>query len=111
MSRSSYTASERRGMIAIALVALLIIAVGLLLPLCSGNREESGTPAVVVEHAEMIDSVAAGKAPSSDKEYDNASQEKGSKKKTKKSSSSRKQTKKEKTMKEYRRRSPLDEPV
>lgn len=91
MSRSSYTASERRGVLAIALIALLIIGCGAGFSLFSGDAEDEKEIPMVTANPEMVDSVAV-----------KTKQKKGRSKK-KKSRSKRK--------KEYRQRSPLDEPV
>lgn len=93
MSHSSYTASERRGIIVIALISLLLIASGVGMGLYSMKQNEVEEIPLVEEHPEMIDTVNRG---SSDKKI----------KKKKKSSSS---SSKEKSKKEYRRRSPNDE--
>lgn len=96
MSRASYTASERRGVLAIAIIALFLIGFGVCFSLCGRSVEaEIEMPAVEVHH-EMIDSAALLK-----------SKEKKTSKKTKKKSSSSKS----KNSKSYRHRSPLDEPV
>ena len=96
MSYSSFTASERRGIILIAIITLLIIASGIVLGLCGRNKNIVEDIPVVVEHSQMVDSVKNGKPD-----------EKGIKNKKKKSTSSSKN----KSKKEYRRRSPHDEPV
>ena len=97
MSHSSYTASERRGILAIAIIALLIIGLGAGMTVCNRNTADAENIPVVVDHPEMIDTIAV-KANREKKKKDNT------KKKTSNSSS-------KKTNKEFRRRSPLDEPV
>ena len=97
MSRNSYTASERRGIVAIAVIALLIIGCGWGISMCSGGIGAENEIPVVMEHPDMIDSAAV---------------KKNLEKKTKKTE--RKKTKssnKSKPKKTYRQRSPLDEPV
>lgn len=94
MSRSSYTSSERRGLLAVALVALIIIAAGVVLGIKNPRHEHIEEIPVVVEHPEMIDSVALKK----DKET----------KHKKKTGSSSKKTPGKKS---HIRRNPHDEPV
>ncbi|MCH5229371.1 MAG: hypothetical protein J1F12_05180 [Muribaculaceae bacterium] len=97
MSRHSYSASERRGILAIALVALIIIAAGIVLPLCSRRETGPHELPVVIEHTELIDSTSTVKSHQTrGKAKSGINKAKESKTKTKKS---------------YRRRSPLDEPV
>ena len=98
MSHSSYTASERRGILAIALLALLLIGGGAGFSLCTRETADAEELPTVVEHTELIDTTAVN--AKSDK-ADRRSQDKKTKSKKLKS-------KKEKV---YRRRSPLDEPV
>lgn len=97
MSHSSFTASERRGILAIAFISLLLIAVGLFFSWCGRSRYVNDEP-VIIDHSEMIDSAYLQEA------------EKTS---TRKKSKIRKsgETNRKKTPKSYRRRSPLDEPV
>lgn len=92
MSRSSYTASERRGVLVIAIISLLIIGSGLIISHFYGGYEQEIESPVVTEHPEMIDSLEIKSRES-----------KSTKKKSKKRST--------KTKKEYRQRSPLDEPI
>ena len=96
MSHSSYTASERRGIISIAVIALLIMGFGAGLSLCSNDAEAMEEEAVVVVHPEMIDSTAIFSTSSS------------------KGATNKKRIKspqKFKNKKIYKRRSPLDEHV
>lgn len=95
--KTSYTASERRGVLAIGLVALLIIGCGFVFSWCSGPVDAENEKTGITEYPEMVDSVAAAKRDSKEKK-------KKSGKKTKSSSKS-------KSKKTYRQRSPLDEPV
>ena len=98
MSHSTFTASERRGILAVALVALLIIIAGLLIPLISNPRE---LPEIKMEEmTELVDS-----ASMSGKELP-VKRKSGKIEKKKKSKTAN--PKKTKTM---RKRSPLDEPV
>lgn len=97
MGRSSYTASERRGILTIAILALLLIGAGLGISQCHHDSSIGTNDITVIEeHPEMIDSV----------EF-----EKNSKAKNKKAKKTTNQTKKTKAVKTHRRRSPLDEPV
>lgn len=98
MSKHPYTASERRGIIAIAVMSLLIIGAGLGLSLCNRNSYSGFSDSEVIEDTSMIDSVAIEKSG-------NTSSHKKSNKKVKKKSTPGK------NKKTYRRRSPLDEPV
>lgn len=97
MSRSNYTASERRGILAIALVSLLFIGVGIGVSFWGGNEDESYPEPVVVNHPEMVDTVELRnqKAKSSIKDKAKSKSSTGNKKRPK----------------TYRRRSPHDEPV
>ncbi|MCH5235399.1 MAG: hypothetical protein J1E16_08880 [Muribaculaceae bacterium] len=99
MSHSNYTASERRGLLVIALVALLIVGSGVVLALCGRPRERVEEIPVVVEHPEIVDTANL-----------NSVKEKKSKKKRKDSSTDKKSRSK-KESKSYRRRNPLEEPV
>ena len=94
MSHSSYTASERRGIILIAIVSLLILCAGVILSVC--GRQTNLEEGEVIELPQMIDSVRIKETETIMKKKDG-----------RKASRSNK-TKSEKT---YRRRSPLDEPV
>lgn len=98
MSHSAYTASERRGMIIIAFLALLIIGGGMLMGL-SGNSfgKEESVP-IVEELPEMVDSISL-----------NESKEKSSNKSLKKTKPSK--DSKIKTKKNFKKRSPRDERV
>ena len=99
MSNKSYTASERRGVIAIAFLALLITALGLGLSLC-GRRSQNQAPEVS-EMTEIVDSASIING-----------REKNSKKaKIVKGRGKSHKSKKSKNPKTYRRRSPLDEPI
>lgn len=98
MSRTSYTASERRGILAIAVIALLIIGFGTIFSFCNNRLEAENEELKVIEHPEMIDSIAV-------KHKKDNSLKTRSKKKNKAGSN------KTKTKKTYRQRSPLDEPV
>ena len=94
--RNGFTASERRGIITIAIFALLLIGGGVTLSLCGRNEVIEEQIPVVTEHPEMIDSVAFENSHSKTTKKKKASKEKKNNKKTKEN---------------YRRRSPLDEPV
>ena len=94
MSHSSYTTSERRGIIIIALVSLLLIAGGVILSFTEADKADAEVWPEIVEHPEIIDSTAL------------ESKQKKVSGKVKKNSK-----KKATTKKNYRRRSPLDEPV
>ena len=99
MFNNSYTASERRGVIVIALIALLIMGIGAGVTLYNKSEGANERAPKVVEYPEMIDSVAVKEQKAEP-----------SKKKTSKTKSvSKKSTSKSKKV--YRRRSPLDEPV
>lgn len=101
MSHSSYTASERRGVLAIAIIALLIIAVGVGMSLINQNKAEAEVLPQVIEHPEMIDTTAVvwkERKSKLIKSKSVGSSEKPSKKKLDKK-------------KAYRRRNPLEEPV
>lgn len=93
MSHSAYTASERRGVILIALIALLLILLGVGFSLWNKERVNNNVIPKVEEYPEYIDSADFKEAPIIKPE-------------TKKQKS-----KKNSEKKKYRRRSPLDEPV
>ena len=97
MSHSSYTASERRGILAIALVALLIIAIGVGFSFFNQSNNRTEESPKVIEHSEWKDTTDNSVVP-----VRKNKKEAGKKKNTKSGS---------KTKKTYRRRSPLDEPV
>lgn len=97
MAKNSYTSSERKGILVIALVALLIIGSGVVLALCGRPRERVEEIPVVVEYPEAVDSTYL--------KNENETK-KNTKSKTKNTTSSA-----TKTQKIYRKRSPLDEPV
>lgn len=99
MAHSSYTASERRGLLVIALIALLIVGSGVVLGLCGRNTERVEEIPIVEEHPEMIDTtvVYSGK-------------DKSPKSKNKSGSTDKKKNNK-KDSKTYRRREPWEEPV
>lgn len=99
MSRSSFTASERRGVLAIALVALAIIGAGLGISFCKRSQGNTNIYPIVTEHRELVDSTTI-------------IMEKGKEKvKKPKEIKSKKNNNSNKGKKYYRRRSPLDEPV
>ena len=93
MTRNSYTSSERRGILAIAVIALLFIAAGVLFSLGNAPKVEAEEIIEVKEKSDLIDSTAI-----------RPDQNKGKKKK-------KKPKNKENKTKTYRQRSPLDEPV
>ena len=99
MAAKSYSASERRGILAIAILALIITAAGIGLSFCNRGNDISGPE--VIEMKEIVDSVQTSKII----------EHKSKKSKRGKGSNSKKKSKKNKTPKTYRRRRPLDEPV
>lgn len=99
MSHSSYTASERRGVLAIALLSILIIAGGFLFSHCNRGVSSGNNDPVVIESKSFVDSVAIERAKGKE----------NSKNKNKKTRTGSSQSKK--TKKTFRKRSPLDEPV
>ena len=102
MSHSSYTASERRGIIAIALIAMIFVAAGLIFTLCERRVQNIQETPIVITYPESVDSGAL-----------KVQKEKSSgRTKTKKTSDSKsKNNTKSKVQKTKRKRSPLDEPV
>lgn len=97
-SRNSYTSSERRGILAIALVSLLLIGTGLGFTLCERKLKPADDYPIVTTMPEMVDSTKVI-------EMD---QTKGKKKKGKRIDKSKPV---KKTPKVFPKRSPLDEPV
>lgn len=105
MNRNSYTSTERRGIIAIAIISLLIVGAGLGVSFCTDRRAMEEMNSIVEEHTEYIDSTAQEKnSPGNKKEKG-----KSGNKKTKGKSSSRDSNQRPKKV--YPTRSPLDEPV
>lgn len=98
MSHSSYTASERRGLLVIALVALLIVGSGVVLALCGRPTEKVEEIPIVVEHPEMVDTTKIKDSFST-----------SSKKKKNKTINNKKSN--QKKSKTYRKRNPIEEPV
>ena len=97
MSHSSYTASERRGILAVALVAMVLIGVGTWFSLWGENQSARIEEPEMMELQELVDTVALKE------KYKNSKEKK---KKT------NRVTKKKKTpKKESRHRNPLEEPV
>ena len=96
MSHSSYTSSERRGILVIAILALLLTGGGFLLSFWGRENKESDNIHVVVELTQMKDTVENNKIIE---------------KKTKANKKQKSARKNNKTKKNYPRRSPLDEPV
>ena len=103
MSHSSYTASERRGILAIALISLVILGAGLAASFWNVSTPSESQPMVVI-HDDYLDSVAI----KSERESVLKSAKSKSSKKTE---SGKKNSKKNATKKSIRKRSPLDEPV
>ena len=97
MSLNSFTSSERRGILAIALVALLCIGGGVLISLSERQNRISAPQNIVEDLPELTDSLS--------------SIEKNQNKTKKKAKTKKSNNKKSKEKKTYRRRSPLDEPV
>ena len=98
MSRSSYTASERRGVLAIALISLILIGIGMGAAFIGDGKAEAEEIPAVIECSQFVDSVAKKEAQKNPDKKASARKKKNS-------------NKKEKAKKVYRRRNPLDEPV
>ncbi|MCH5227134.1 MAG: hypothetical protein J1F16_04875 [Muribaculaceae bacterium] len=96
MAHISYTASERRGVLLIALISLIIVAAGIGVTLFGTTKTEAEIVPVVNEYPQLIDSLELKKQQ---KKEDNKNRNK-----KKKSTNS-------KEKKRYRQRNPLDEPV
>lgn len=103
--RNPLTSSERRGIIAVALVALLITGSGMWVSRC--NRPASPPEPAEVEVLIPADSVEAGHERTDSTE--NLPGKRGRREERRKKASSAKS--KNKTPKTYRRRSPLDEEI
>ena len=100
---ASYSASERRGILIVALIALIIIGAGLFIAYFERHQPDDmkNTPQIV-EISEYIDTV------SNNYETEKTTLNKKQKSLKKKNS---KKTSKGKAQKTYRRRNPLEEPV
>lgn len=117
MSHSSYTASERRGILVIAILSLLLIGGGVAFSLFDKNADNLEAMPVVEEMPQLIDSVSLLK--NEDKivmEEGGKDKEISKKKGETKGSKSRTDKRKGKSDKKRnkplpRKRSPLDEPV
>lgn len=118
MAKNSYTSSERRGIIAIAALAILITVAGLGLSLCDRNNDDVATTPSVYPMEAMADTIVFSDLKSNKKTRENSKKKITSSREslnsTKEGSHSRKKSpkhKKEKQKKTYRQRSPLDEPI
>ena len=98
MMKNPVTASERRGIIVVAVLALLITGGGWLVSTCRRQSPETVPPEVAV--LVRGDSVGDGVGESS-----------GKRKKNRKDSTGSSKSSKSKSPKTYRRRSPRDESV
>lgn len=94
MSRKSYNASERRGILVIAFISLALIGAGLGVTLCERRGQEVNSYPELREYPALVDSVSIIK------------KDRKSSKKKKNSNSIKK-----KSNKNFKPRSPLDEPV
>ena len=101
MGSKPFTASERRGIIAIAFIAFAVRASGFLFTLCDRISDNDIIPEVI-ELEEMIDSTSI-------REKQERTGGKSKKKSKKTGKGKRPKTLKEKKI--YRKRNPLDEPV
>ena len=101
MSRHSYSSTERRGVIAIALVALIIIALGIGFSYFRGESGQKEKPRIT-EMTEFLDTL------NNDIDKPEISSNSAAEKTRKKTNST---SKKSKTKKTYRKRNPLDEPI
>lgn len=93
MTHSSFTASERRGILVLAIIALLFIGGGTAITLCGRDSANVREIPVVVEHPEYIDTT-----------FSNTEEKAPSKKKVRKQKAA-------KVKKTYRRRNPVEETV
>ena len=102
----SYTATERRGVLAIAIIALLLIGAGVGISYFKGESLQK-TP-TVVELPEMIDSTTN---EDTQKEVSISDRKNKPATNRKKKQTSTKKSAKDGAKKTYRKRSPNDEPV
>lgn len=93
--RHPFSASERRGILVVALVALAVTGAGLIVPRCSGNSSRIETSDVQI----LMDSRSDGLNAS-----DSVDTERKGRKKSRKKSSDKKRS-----IKKHSYRSPLDE--
>lgn len=108
MAKKSYSASERRGILVVAALALLITSSGFIISRCNQPDASEKLPQDKIQTIVSPDSTDNHKSASHNKELTPAdsTKKKGKKGKRKKSGSSH-----SKDRKTYRKRSPLDEPI
>ena len=99
MARHPYSASERRGIMAVVAISLLVVGSGFLVKHCQGGEPDPEAGRVEVLY--RPDSIRAAE--------DNSDTVKRSRKRARRDSAGRKNGKR--ARREYRRRSPLDEGI
>ena len=115
MASNPVTASERRGILIVAIIALLLCGGGLFVSRCGGEGGGSGSVEAdvlydpkAVSGSETADSAGSGASGFID---GNKTWRSKRSKQDKQGSSAKRKTKKQRQQKTYRRRSPIDEEV
>lgn len=114
--RKGYTASERRGVLAVALIALVLTGLGVLFGIFGRQNASAEYDSQVLEYSELVDSAASDSNNASSVKASKWKESKDKSKEGKDSSGNkekkaRNKSKSSKQEKTYRKRSPLDEPV
>ncbi|MDE6754429.1 MAG: hypothetical protein K2J82_07440 [Muribaculaceae bacterium] len=108
MAKKSYSASERRGILVVAALALLITSSGFIISRCTQPDATEKLPQDKIQTIVSLDSVRNQKSGIDNKELNPTDSTKKNAKRGKRKKSGSRHSKDRKT---YRKRSPLDEPI